>query len=438
MCVRRITTIVVAAATLASASTAHCRGPARHQYGAIVDPNMTACRSWNQERMARAFAVERRVKPESRPQLYGFRPKELELLQDALLRKQPRLKSARRARQLIARPRVGDRNGIHGAMAEALFLDKNPEWGYVAKPNASQHDVYRGIAGRRTPVNGQVKFHRTFSASAYANGMRDDDLAHRFFVPDDHVQPLKAWLEARAQAATAAGNDALAKKLWREYDRVRPIGVTSKEVIAAVKKSHKVAAREVAAPYTSAGATGGMLIGSILWEWGRGEARPSTAVYRASRGLSILAVGEGADGVLLMVKDGALRGTIRGNLVLGTAVSLAEAGWLIYEHGGPQAFYQPQFYEEVVGGASAVVFGIAGSAAVTPFLVEVPGGGFVIFGFGMVTGTVGYLGGRSVAHMLIDLVSPEMIQRQERDRVAAITANLDRSIAKLRSWKPAK
>jgi predicted YcjX-like family ATPase len=59
---------------------------------------------------------------------------------------------------------------------------------------------------------------------------------------------------------------------------------------------------------------------------------------------------------------GSLRGTVRGNLIVGTAIAVTDITWLLYEHGWSQAFYRPEFYEQVFGGLSAVGLGFAGGA----------------------------------------------------------------------------
>ena len=123
--------------------------------------------SWESTRSSLEASSRRQT---SKPVLAGLRPASVELLQDALLRKYNKLpqNNAGMARRVILdrylgkgseRSRIIGRNQLNGAMAEALFLNKNPEWNYVSKPNASQHDVYRLGVGKRPPLNGQIKFH---------------------------------------------------------------------------------------------------------------------------------------------------------------------------------------------------------------------------------------------------------------------------------------
>ena len=54
--------------------------------------------------------------------------------------------------------------------------------------------------------------------------------------------------------------------------------------------------------------------------------------------------------MLIKVADGALRGTIRGTVVVGVVLMVAETEWLLYEHGWRESFYRPEFYEQLGGG----------------------------------------------------------------------------------------
>ena len=81
---------------------------------------------------------------DARPYLPGLRPVELELLEDALRRKMPITigNSREKAHAKIIRNSLRDpvkRSHIKGILAEALFLEKNPNWLYVRSPTASQH-----------------------------------------------------------------------------------------------------------------------------------------------------------------------------------------------------------------------------------------------------------------------------------------------------------
>ena len=56
-------------------------------------------------------------------------------------------------------------------LAEALYLQQNPVWGYVRSPNASQHDLYTWKLGRPTPFTAQIKTHLSPDPVRYAYDM---------------------------------------------------------------------------------------------------------------------------------------------------------------------------------------------------------------------------------------------------------------------------
>ena len=116
------------------------------------------------------------MQTDSRPILPGLLSKNSEVLLDALLRKHPKLlhNSPELAKQLLLRRYANNLPQLRGVMAEALCVDRNPELLYVKNPNAPQHDVYQWVNGRRTPFNGQVKFHSSGDPAVYARDMGKD------------------------------------------------------------------------------------------------------------------------------------------------------------------------------------------------------------------------------------------------------------------------
>jgi hypothetical protein len=165
-----------------------------------------------------------------------------------------------------------------------------------------------------------------------------------------------------------------------------------------------------------------------------GDLSANIAAYQTVRSLSLVGTGVGTDQLLARIGQGALRGSVRGNAIVGAAVSIVQTAWLLHEHGWQRAFYQPEFYEEVVGGVSALGLGLAGGVAATGLAIETgPWAPVIGFGAGIITGTIGYFGGKTVTHGLIELVTPEMLSRQERQRVQSVKASLDRSILALQT-----
>jgi hypothetical protein len=376
-----------------------------------------------------------------RPVLPGLQNRNLELLQDGVMRKSPnKIKTRIAAGRHIMRmsgKRPG-RNVLNGAMAEALFADHNPEFDYVRKSNAPQHDFTRSrVTGGRENV--QVKFHEDGNPSKYALDMKKDWRAHRFAVPDDHVGALKAWLKKKYERLMAKGDVAGAKQAARNRGRVMGIGATSAEVSGAVKESARCAARERYAAYTSLGVALSLAVGPVVWDWANGDLPANQALYRGSRGLSLLGVGVAADVGLRSFKDGALRGTLKGNMIVGCAILVAETIWLLYEHGGSRAFYQSQFYESIGGSIGGLVFGIAGSGAAAAW---VPGPGWVVGGativVGAAAGVVGYFGGRAATHMIIEMLNPKMLRKEQNRRLSEIRTGIEARLATTRAWPPSR
>lgn len=393
----------------------------------------------------RRVALESASGPKSSPTvLPGVRPRPVELLQEALLRKHPQLlqNDARLAREVILdlylgkgtkQSRINGRNILNGAMAEALFLEKNPDWKYVSKRNASQHDVYRVVVGR-PPMNGQVKYHASGRPEVYARDMVKDYRAHRFLIPDDHVPPVRDyWLQKR-KAALARGDVAGAKLAARNAGRVQPLGATSHEIAAATKQAAESVAAERNATYISLAFGIALSLGQISWDYAQGSITPDQAAYRAIKAMSLMGTGIATDSLLF---NNTLRGTLRGNLIVGGVVLFVETSWNIYEHGGLAAFRHPEFYEQLAGSVSAVSIGgvaafysgVAATMAATELgpLAPIVGSATAVV-VGSVVGAVAYVGGRSTTSWLIHSIWPELYQECFRQQIWAARERINQNI----------
>lgn len=389
---------------------------------------------------------------QGRPALPGLRPASVELLQDALLRKHPKLlqNDPKKARQIMLerylgkgseRSRINGRNQLNGAMAEALFLQKNPDWKYVSKPNASQHDVYR-TGGNKPPINGQIKFHITGNPSVYALDMVKDHRAHRFFVPDDHLQPLREYLLDQYESAKARGDSVSANQAARNAGRVQPMGVTSSEVVASTREAFLSASAEKNSSYVSLAAGVALSLGQIGWDYANGALSADQAAYRTTKALTLIGTGVVADSMLSKIRDGSFRGTLRGNLIVGGVVLLVETSWNIYEHGGMVAFRRPDFYEQLGGSVSAI--GLGGAAGLYSGLVATgvasetgpfapvigTATGFVV---GTGVGIIAYVGGRSATSWLVRGFFPELYQLQEQQQITAVRQGIIKRISDVQS-----
>ena len=389
------------------------------------------------------------IQQSARPVIHGLRPVSIELLQDALIKKHPKLlrNNPRMARQVIMgkylgrgtiRSRINGRNQLHGAMAEALFLQKNPDWKYVSKPNAPQNDVYRFVTGKRTPLTGQIKFHISGNPTLYASDMLKDYSARHFYVPNDHVEDLRnLWLR-RSESAKTIGDMIGAQRAAKKAGRVKPMGVHSQEVVAGTKQSYQIAAVENRMVYTSLAAGVALSLGQIGWNYAHGSLSADQASYHTSKAIALIGSGVAADATLILVRGGALRGTLKGNWIVGSAVLLVETSWNLYEQGGMAAFRHPNFYEQLggsisaigIGGASGFYSGLATTAAASetgpaaPFI-----GGAVGFAVGTIVGAIAYVGGRTSTRWLIINGWPEWYQKSIQQQINAAREGIALKIA---------
>ena len=374
-----------------------------------------------------------------RPVLPGLRSTDVELLVDSLLRKFPRKLSGSRlkARQVIQRRNLagpGGQGQLRGYLAEAVFLEKNPEWQYVQKANAPQHDVYKLTLDGKPPINGQVKTYKDYSASKYAAAMRRDHLAHQFIVPDDHVTPIKDYWRAEAERLERTGNTAGVKEAWRNYGRVRGLGVTTSELDTMMQKAARSLLRERVAGYVSLGAAAAVGIVPPAWEWSQGRLTNDQFVTQVARSSSILGGAVGADYLLSRFADGALRGTVRGTIIVGTIIVAIDTGWQIYEYGGTRAFNEAEFWVGLGGSVTATTLGLAvgipvgasvtaaaaGTGPSAPVIGAVAG-----FVSGGLAGAIGYFGGSSATRWTLGLVAPEMLRKPEQQALSMVRDKLD-------------
>ncbi len=372
----------------------------------------------------------------ARPEPAGLRHRGLEMLQDAIRRKHPRLLAGlgtTAERELLLNRFHKNPGPLRGMMAEAVFIDRNPEWGYVKNPIAPQHDVFRFLSREGPPMTGQVKFHMDFDAWQYLEDMKNDWAAHRFIVPDDHVRPLREVLERKALQAVGRGDPLEAQYFRQQKARVTPLGAATEEIDFLMRDSLGAAAREHHAAYVTLGSAAALSLGPALWELASGHARPDQAVRRTSRTLSITATGLLVDVGLGTFANGAIRGTVKGNVITGTAISLAETGWLIYEHGGSEAFSRPEFYLDLGGTMGAVSMGmLGGSVGMAMFAWTGPWAPPIGLICGGVSGAIGYVGGREATRIMLHALAPDMIRKHEREYLISTKTSIEENIRALR------
>jgi len=369
----------------------------------------------------------------SRPVLPGLRSIENELLVDALLRKQPRklqgdpIRAQRSLRSLAAKGLNPVQNKrlftLYGEMAEALYLHRHPDWNYVRKPNAPQNDVWKMINDRGHKIGGQVKYKFRYerSASRYFRDMMSDYKASRFIVPDDHVGPLRQYIEVKYEAAKAAGDVRLSERLAIQKQRVTPLGYDSSEVVSKTNQAIRTAATETYAAYVSIGAGLALSIGQAGWAYSRGYMTFDQASYTAAKGVALIGSGMIADQVLVHAGGELLRGTLRGNALVGLAILVVDTSWSIAERGGRAAFQDPSFYTQFGGSLSAITVGTAVGILVTGYAIETGPIAAPIIGAvaGAVSGTAAFFAGSYATNEFMREFYPALYT-SERKRLLAV------------------
>jgi hypothetical protein len=311
-------------------------------------------------------------------------------------------------------------------MAEALYLHKHPEWNYVRKPNAPQNDVWKQINAKGHKIGGQVKykFHFERSAPRYFRDMQKDYRANRFIVPDDHVAPLRQYVEDRYQVAKATGNVQLAERLAIQKQRITPLGYNSSEVVVKTNTAMRTAAAESYASYVSVGAGLALTVGQAGWAYSRGYMTFDQASYTAAKGAALVGAGMIADQALIHAGGELLRGTLHGNALVGLAIFVVDTSWSVAERGGRAALQDPTFYSQLGGSASALAVGTAVGMLATGFAAETglfaPVIGTVA---GAISGTVAYFAGAYATNEFMREFYPSLYSSERQRLLALATIN---------------
>ncbi len=386
-----------------------------------------------------------RARDEHRPVLPGIRPVEVELLEDALRRKMPNKvgDSRKKAHQKILSIDLRDpaKSGqLKGLMAEALFLGKNPDWGYVPKPTAPQVDAYLRREGMR-PVSAQIKVHASGSPATYARDMVKDHKADLFLIPDDHVAATREYLQAQIDLYDRAGNAAGAAEARRKYSRIKGLGFAYRDIDDGLARGHRSMRREHYAGYVSLGAAFGLARGIMVVNLADQESI-SDAPRELTRGASVIAAERLATHLMsrnaLRIAStpaaqpaglgiNAVKGTVKGNAIVGATILLVDSSFAIHEGGGIQALHNVNFYSDIT--ASTISFAAAMSAgSVAVEATSNPVLGFVV---GALIGTGAYIGVKKPAHQLIALLFEKRVRQTDDAIYNAAKMNINRRISEL-------
>lgn len=122
------------------------------------------------------------------------------------------------SRTILSDPRHSGK--LSGHLAEGQFVRDNPKWRLAPNPNDPQVDVFRKRFFGKTET-GQIKLRQNMD---YWKEMLKDSQADRFFVPDDHVQPLKDRLNQRIRTLENRGQFDKAKEVKNQIKRIRGTG----------------------------------------------------------------------------------------------------------------------------------------------------------------------------------------------------------------------
>jgi len=388
------------------------------------------------------------VKTQDRPFLPGLRPVEEELLVDALKRKCPRLirDCSVKAREKILRSWLNSNQTaqIKGQFAEALFLKNNHNWGYVSSPNASQHDLYTWIKGRKTPFTAQSKALGSPNPRIYAAEMNADHRSNLFLVPDDHVDGLKEYLRREIKDRESRGLPEESIQARKQMARVRGLGFTTSQLKASYNKAVESVIRERQAGYVSVGAALAMTFGPDLRDWIYTGSLPSRATSRWERAGAVTGTRALTRYVLTRISDGSLQGTWKGNALVGTTMLLTDVLFEIQDYGGfKQAFTNPDYYCIMTGKIGGSTLAIATFAPVAEFTtaVSIETGPLLAPIIGLTAGTVSGIGAYMVGlvasedcvRLCLDKVNPDLLHRAEKNRIADVKDDISKQISNIES-----
>lgn len=368
------------------------------------------------------------VKIDDRPVLPGVRPVEVELLEDALRRKMHITigDSREKAHQKIIRNSLRDpmkRSHIKGILAEALYVEKNPGWGYVRKSNAPQVDVYVLRRGMR-PWGAQIKTHISGNPLTYANDMTKDNLANKFLVPDDHVASLREHWQAQVGAYEGSGRKKEAAEARRQLSRIGGVGFTSKYLDDSYTRIARYAKREQYAGYVSLGAAVGLVLGTELWNYWQNNSITGHTALRIAHGGSVFAAERAVTHVMTRnakvipsasvtnqagLQSSVLRGGLRGNAIVGTTILAVDTVFAVYEHGGRRAFQSDAFYAGLGGFVSALAVGMTTGQTVAAWTAN-PYAGAVA---GSVAGMAAYIAGQELISRSLRILNEENIRKKD-------------------------
>ncbi|MDZ4211224.1 MAG: hypothetical protein U1C59_05880, partial [Methylotenera sp.] len=284
---------------------------------------------------------------------------------------------------------------------------------------------------------GQVKVHKSGNAATYTADMLKDHRSGSFFVPDDHVEQLKAYLESKSERLRAVANYSGVDARCVDPNRVKGLGATYAKIYRDTQQARSESLIVKNTPYVFLGVASTFLVAPAVWDYYTGEIDENEAAYRLAKGGSSLLAGITADQALKQWKGGLLRGSMRGNLVTACAVLLADTSWQVYEAGGVgTALQDPEFIINLGGGVSAATLGLAGviiGAKVGGAIGSIAGAAVGGVGGGLLGGGAGYVVGTQGTRLVMETFTPEKLFVQESAYVDEVYRGIENSITKLQT-----
>jgi len=308
----------------------------------------TPFQAWNEARSALHNGSS--IETPRRPVLPGVHGRNLELLQDYYVRYYPKATQGglrSEATRRISKASDFRISALRGFMAEAIYLEKHPEWRYPSKPNTRQVDVYRPQPDGRRGIHGaQIKFHIDGNPALYAREMLSDHKPQRFVVPDDHVEPIKSYLRSVGRED--------------EIRRVHGIGESSRTIDQRTRQARREAITVRSSPYLLLGAATALELGPVAYQLLTGEMTTDEAQKMLVRSAPPIGMAMVADQALKLrlLGNGNLRGAAKGNAIVGSVYFIVDTGLLINEFGGvSNALHDPRFWID----RGTVVIGLTGT-----------------------------------------------------------------------------
>ena len=384
-----------------------------------------------------------------RPHVAAKRPVEVELLVDALRRKQPRTigESTEKAYESIVRNSMRDpvkRSHVRGMLAEARYVYENPEWGYVRSPTASQHDIYRWQAGRKAPYTAQIKTHGSPDPAAYARKMRVDFRSDLFLVPDEHVDGIRSYWRTQVAELEGRGRRFDADEARRQLSRVQGLKFTNGQLDDDLTSASRYILLKQGRTYVSLGAGRGLVLNSVGRELFRTGPVAGPPVVGAANHAAGFSAQRFRTRSLSSIGSRGPKMAWRGVAGVGLALVVLDTSWSVYSHGGVSAaLHSPYFYTRLAGNVGGMALGLwVGTEVagyVTASAAPVAGGWAPVVGgtAGFIAGALaaagGYIGGESVARTVVEVVNPEALRTAETNAIQTQRDDIERRLTDVRA-----